>query len=99
MRVRDYVKKLPKTPTNIEIGGQLFRAAGSIGANYIEANESLGRKDFIMRIRICRKESKESRFWLRLSEPNDGNIGEKDNLIQATTELMKIFSSILEKCY
>lgn len=65
---RNYVKNLPKSSTNIEIGRQLFKAAGSVGANYIEANEALSKKDFIMRIKICRKESKESRYWLRLSE-------------------------------
>jgi four helix bundle protein len=97
-RIRDYVKQLPKIPTNIEIGGQLFRAAGSVGANYIEANEALGKKDFVMRIRICRKESKESRYWLRLSEPDEDKIVEKSALIQEATELMKIFGSILEKC-
>lgn len=97
-RIRDYVKRLPKTPTNVEIGAQLFRAAGSIGANYIEANESLGKKDFAMRIKICRKESKESRYWLSLSELPMENEDEKKLLIQESTELMKIFGSILEKC-
>jgi len=97
-RVRDYIKKLPKTITNPEISGQLFRAAGSVGANYIEANESLGRKDFAMRIKICRKEVKESRYWLRLSEPTKENEPEKDFLMQEATELMKIFGSIITKC-
>ena len=97
-RVRDYVKKLPKTITNMEIGGQLFRAAGSVGANYIEANESLSKRDFVMRVKISRKESKESRYWLQLSEPAVGEEKEKEALIQETTELMKIFGAILEKC-
>lgn len=96
-RVRDYVKKLPRTITNIEISGQLFRAAGSIGANYIEANESLGKKDFSMRIRICKKESKESGYWLKLSEPSKDEEKEKTLLIQEANELMKIFGSILAK--
>jgi len=43
----------------------LVRASGSVGANYIEANESLSKKDFLMRVKICRKEAKESRYWLR----------------------------------
>ena len=95
--VRDYIKKLPRTITNIEIGGQLFRAASSVGANYIEANEALGRKDFVMRIKICRKESKESIYWLKLSEPSEGDNAEKYFMIQEATELMKIFGAILEK--
>ena len=57
-----FVNEFPKTLSNIEISKQLIRSAGSIGANYIEANESLGRKDFLMKIRIARKEAKESRY-------------------------------------
>ncbi|MDZ4224434.1 MAG: four helix bundle protein, partial [bacterium] len=68
----------------------------SVGANYIEANESLGKKDFMMRIKICKKESKESRYWLCLSETFQ--INKKEMLIQETNELMKIFGAILEKC-
>jgi len=65
-RVRVFVKKLPKTIANIEDGKQLIKASGSVGANYIEANEALSKKDFRLRIKICRKEAKESRYWVRL---------------------------------
>ena len=64
--IRLFVKTLPKSMANFEDGKQLLRASGSVGANYIEANESLGRKDFLMRIKISRKEAKESMYWLRL---------------------------------
>jgi four helix bundle protein len=57
--------------SNIEVAKQLVRSAGSVGANYIEANESLGKKDFVMHARIARKEAKESRYWLQLIECND----------------------------
>ena len=57
-RVRQFVKKLPRTICNIEDAKQLVRSSGSVGANYIEANEALGKKDFIMRAKISRKESK-----------------------------------------
>ena len=70
-RTRAFVKKIQKTIANIEDSKQLVRASGSVGANYIEANESLSKKDFIMRIKISRKESKESRYWLRLIDTND----------------------------
>jgi len=97
--VIEFVKTLPKTAVNNEIVKQLVRSAGSIGANYIEANESLSRKDFAMRIKICRKESKESIYWLRLIEVNDEQRGkERQRLIKEVTELMKIFGSIVEKC-
>jgi len=93
-----FVKDLPKTIANIEIIRQVVRASGSVGANYIEANEALSKKDFIMRAKICRKEAKESRYWLKLIEVN-GEDAEKERqlLIQETTELMKIFGAILEK--
>ena len=93
-----FVKSLPRTIANIEIIKQLVRSSGSVGANYIEANEALSKKDFVMRIKICRKEAKESRYWLRLIEVN-GEAAEKQRqlLVQEATELMKIFGAILEK--
>jgi four helix bundle protein len=60
-----FVKTLPKTIANAEIAKQVIRSSSSVGANYIEANESLSKKDFVMRIKICRKEAKESIFWLK----------------------------------
>ncbi|MDL1981556.1 MAG: four helix bundle protein [Deltaproteobacteria bacterium] len=98
-RVRAFVKKLPKTIANIEDIKQLVRASGSVGANYIEANESLSKKDFIMRIKICRKEAKESRYWLRLIDTNDEpeHETERKYLIKEASELMNIFGDILQK--
>ena len=70
-RVRAFVKKLAMTTANLEDGKQVVRSSGSVGSNYIEANESLSKKDFIMRIKICRKEAKETRYWLRLIDTNN----------------------------
>jgi four helix bundle protein len=97
--VREFVKRLPKTVANIEDIRQLVKASGSVGANYIEGNEALSKKDFRMRIRICRKESKESRYWLRLVDTNDDQELEEDRnlLINESTELMNIFGAILQK--
>ncbi len=97
--VRIFVKTLPKTIANIEDGKHLIKASGSVGANYIEANEALSKKDFKMRIKICRKESKESAYWLRLiHETNDlENANDAKRLMREANELKKIFSSILEK--
>ena len=91
------MKKLPKTIPNFEYGKQLIRSSGSQAANYIEANEALGKKDFIYKIRTCRKESKESCLWLNLTEPADSDKEERKILIQEAEELRKIFSSILDK--
>src|SRR6476659_10345724 len=78
--IRGLVKKLEKTIGNIEDARQLVRASGSVGANYIEANEALSKKDFVCRIKICRKEAKESRYWLRLVEASDNTASERDEL-------------------
>jgi four helix bundle protein len=98
-RVRVFVKKLPKTISNTEDGKQLIKASGSVGANYIEANESLSKKDFLLRIKICRKEAKESGYWLRLVDTNSEKELEKDRIAlrSEATELMNIFGAILQK--
>jgi four helix bundle protein len=97
--VRAFCKRLPHTMINIEDGRQLIKASGSIGANYIEANEALSKKDFMMRIKICRKEAKESRYWLRIIDT--GSEIELENtrqyLEKEASELMNIFGSILRK--
>lgn len=87
-----------KTIAIIEDGKQLVRASGSVGANYIEANEALSKKDFLMRVKISRKEAKESAYWLRLiDETNDLKNNDVGKLIQEATELKKILSAIIEK--
>jgi four helix bundle protein len=93
------VKQLPQTVCNREDVKQVVRSSGSTGANYIEANESLSKKDFRMRIRIAKKESKETRFWLRLLDTHNAPSLEKecDALIQESTELTHIFGAILQK--
>jgi four helix bundle protein len=98
-RVRAFVKRLPRTICNTEDVKQVVRSSGSIGANYLEANEALSKKDFLMRIRISRKESKETWYWLRLLDTkHDTSLNEeRDQLVQESTELMRIFGTILRK--
>jgi len=97
--VRAFLKTVPRTLANIEDGKQLIRSSGSIGANYIEANECLGKKDFKLRIRISRKEAKETVYWLRLLDAGSNlNVeSNRNNLIQEATELMRILAAILRK--
>ena len=99
MDVRQFVKHLKMTIANQEDVRQLVRSSGSIGANYIEANESLGKKDFLMRIKISRKEAKESIFWLSLLdiEGKEDVKADQARLVQEASELMKIFGAILSK--
>lgn len=99
VQVRVFIKKVPRTVANIEDAKQVVRSSGSMGANYIEANEALSRKDFVHRIKICRKETKESIYWLKLVDIDEIRDleGERQELIQEATELMKIFGAIIEK--
>ncbi len=97
--VRAFVGKLPKTIANLEDGKQVIRSSGSVGANYIEAQEYTGTKDRILRIKISRKEAKESRFWLRLLDVgvNPETNGERERLAQEANELTLIFGAIMRK--
>jgi four helix bundle protein len=93
-----FVGLCPKTLVNTELMKQVVRSSGSVGANYIEARESLGKKDLTMRIRICRKEVKESRYWFQLFEGRSQAIEDKRKaLIDESSELLKIFTTIIEK--
>lgn len=96
-KVRDFCKQMPKSISNHEYTSQIIRSSASIGANYIEANEALSKKDFLMRIKISRKETKETRYWLELIEINEIQVTELDTLKKESTELLKIFSKIIEK--
>jgi len=97
--VRTLIRKLPMSMANKEDGKQLIRSSGSVGANYREANESLSKKDFLMRIKICRKEASESRYWLSLIDAKDNRnmIKEIDELMDECLQLQKIFGSIVTK--
>lgn len=96
---RDFLGKLPQTTVNREYGKQLARSSSSPAANYIEANEALGKKDFAMKIKICRKEAKESCLWLRLCDIVQNADLERDRarLLIEAGELRNIFTAILRK--
>jgi four helix bundle protein len=97
--VRHFVKQLPKTLANTEDVRQLDRASGSVAANWIEADEALSKKDFLMRVKICRKEAKESRLFLRLLDAGaaKNTASCRDGLAQEARELTLIFSAIISK--
>lgn len=97
-KVRNFCSKLPKDLISIDDLKQLIRSSGSVGANYIEASEALSKKDFTMRIKISRKEAKESIYWLELLAIKGPTLNlERNSLAQEATELMKIFNSIAVK--
>ena len=97
--VRTFIRRLPRTLSNAEDVKQLVRSSGSVAANCIEANESLGDKDCVMKFRICRKEAKESQLWLGLIDCGaDPLLNElRSDLRQEAHELKLIFSSIIKK--
>ena len=96
--VRVFVKQLPRTISNAEDVRQLVRASGSVAANWIEADEALNKKDFLMRV-ICRKEAKESRLFLRLidARSSQSTASTRDRLASEARELTLIFSAIISK--
>src|SRR5258707_12306495 len=95
--IRAFVKQLPKTIGNAEDVRQLVRASGSVAANWVEADEALSKKDFLMRVKICRKEAKESRLFLRLIDPGltKSTAVTRDTLSAEARELVLIFSAII----
>lgn len=97
--VRKFVKKLPKFLSNFEDAKQLIKSSGSIGANYIEAIEGLSDKDYLYRIKVCRKEAKESLYWLKLIGTSNSPVLEKERMLlaQESIELMNILGSIIRK--
>jgi four helix bundle protein len=91
-------KQLPQNVINRELVGQLINSSGSVGANYREANDALSKKDFCHRIKIVRKEAKETCYWLELlSEANPDHATTIDRLFKESVELKKIFSAIVNK--
>ncbi len=91
-------KILPRNTVNQVLVSQLVRSGTSVGANYREANETDTKRDFKNRVRISKKEAKETIYWLRLvSEANPELSSKIDPLIQEAIELMKILAAIWEK--
>lgn len=104
-RTTEYAKRvirlcqaLPKNIINNPFISQILRSSGSIGANYREANDALGKKDFVHRLKISRKEAKETMHWLDLIETaNPSFIVRMKDLKQENQELINILSAIIKK--
>ena len=98
-QVRQFVNQLPRSLANLEDVRQLIRSSGSVAANYLEAQEGLSRKDFFFRIKICRKEARESCRWLRLLDVGASPTlpAVRDRLLIEAGELTRIYSSIAGK--
>lgn len=96
--IREFTQQCPRSPLKLSDIQQLIRASGSVGVNYIEANESLGEKDFRMRIKISRKEAKESEYWLKLLRVDGSHLETRRMALEREArELTLILSSVLLK--
>lgn len=95
--VRNFVRDMPRSAAMRSDGDQVIRSSGSVGANYIEAQGALSRKDFAMRIRICRKEAKESHYWLDLLDVPRALTEEKERLMREAVELVRMFTAMTKK--
>jgi four helix bundle protein len=90
------VRTLPQDAVNAPLISQIVRAGTSVGANYMEADGAESKKDFRHKIAICKKESKETKHWLRMiANANPGTRDECLRLLQEAQELSLIFSAIL----
>lgn len=97
-RIIRLCRTLLKDSINNPLFNQIIRSSGSIGANYREANEAVGRKDFIYRLRIARKEAKETHHWLELiKEANPEFVNKMENLFQEIREIRNILSAMISK--
>jgi four helix bundle protein len=97
--VRALIKVFPQTISTLEDAKQIVRSSGSVGANYIEAGEAVSRQDELFRLRICKKEAKESIYWLDLLKPflPEEEQSKWNFLKKEATELVLIFSTIVAK--
>ncbi|MDO8649525.1 MAG: four helix bundle protein [Candidatus Peregrinibacteria bacterium] len=98
--VRSFARLLPRSVANMQDIRQLIRSSGSIGANYIEASDSLGKRDSIHKLRISRREAKESMYWLSLVDTGGRNelSSQRTQLVNEARELLCILSSMIRKC-
>ncbi len=92
----DLARKVKISSLNRRIIDQLVGSSGSIGANYCEANEAESKKDFIHKVSICKKETRETKHWLRLFARSNPEISDETRMLwKEAQELLLIFSKII----
>lgn len=92
-----FVKLVPRTQENLNSIGQLIRAASSVAANYLEAVDNLGRRDFVMKLRTSRREARESELWLDLIVCGPAHDAWRQELRSEALELVKILGAMIRK--
>ncbi|MCL5666359.1 MAG: four helix bundle protein [Patescibacteria group bacterium] len=97
-RVMDFAKLITQNPITVPLITQFVKSGTSIGANYCEADSAESRKDFGHKIGICKKESKETRYWLRMIAKAEPTLQQQARLLwKEANELLLIFSAIINK--
>lgn len=95
----EFAKKIPHNPVTISLISQIVRAGTSVGANYCEADDACSKKDFVNKIALCKKESRETKHWLRMIAKTVGILkDEAKGHLNEAQELNLIFASIIRKC-
>ncbi len=93
-----FAKRVPVTEVTRSLISQMVRAAASVGANYVEADDSYSKKDFRFKIGLCRREAKETKHWLRMIVAAEPGLRESARpLWQEAKELNLIFGAIRRK--
>ena len=96
--VINFISNIENSSVTKVLNNQLLKSATSIGANYREANRAESTKDFIHKVAIVQKEASETQYWLELlCAVNIGNNATREKLLQESTELLAIFTSIGRK--
>ena len=93
-----FAKAVPHNAVTIPLIGQLVRSGTSVGANYCEADDAVSKKEFRNKIGTCKKEARESKYWLRMiaaAEP--GTKPDARPLWQEAKELHLIFATIFRR--
>lgn len=98
VRIVRLVDTLPRTVAGIEVGRQLVKSGTSVGANVEEADRAESKRDFTHKVRIARKEARETRYWLRIVRATglSKDPQEVDSLAQESDELVRILSAIIK---
>jgi four helix bundle protein len=93
-----FAKKIPNTSVNMRLISQLVGAGTSVGANYCEADDGVSKKDFKNKICTCRKEARETKFFLRMVATSEPDLKTEARVLwQEAKELHLIFSAIWRK--
>ena len=93
-----FAKKIPQNPVNNRLIDQLVGAGTSVGANYCEADDAVSKRDFRNKIGTCRKEAKETKFFLRMIATAEESLRAEARILwQEAKELHLIFCSIYRK--